>query len=412
MSDAFLWLSLNILSIVVLSFYTSVELAVVSFSKVRLQYYVAQGDKRAIRLNWLLANSARLFGTTLIGVNVAMMFGSEFARQFHKAIGLSPDLAPLSQVIIVIIFGELAPIFAARRFAEHFSMLGANFLYASAILMKPLLWIIGLITHAVHFFFGGKSESFDLYLNQEEIRNILEEHHEEQPAMGSVEELNAIVSNIFDLRSKTALKIMQPLNAAIKIPSNSPIRKMRQLLLNTTQNFLLVYHRGEDNIVGIAHPRDLIREADNRRVGDHCRQPWFIASDTEVVHILHQFRSNKRTVAVVIDNTGKAIGFLTLQDVLDEIFVHGGASLSQEASGPPPIIERTFPGSMKVSEFNELFGVNLESLENETLSELMTRTIGHHPEVGETVSIAPFELQVKEATLLEVKLITIKTRVI
>ncbi len=297
MSDAFFWLFLNILSIIILSFYTSTELAVVSFSKVRLQFYVAGGDKRAIRLKWLLDNSARLFGTTLIGVNVAMMFGSEFSRQFHEAIGLNPDLAPLSQVVIVIIFGELAPIFAARRYSEHLSMLGANLLYASAILMKPLLWIISLITHIVHYFFGGRSESFDLYLNQEEIRNILEEHHEEQPATGSVEELTTIVSNIFDLRTKTAFKIMEPLSSIAKIPSNSPIRKMRQLLLNTTQNFLLVYHRYENNIVGIAHPRDLLREADNRRVGDHSRQPWFIGADAEVVQILHQFRSNKQTVA-------------------------------------------------------------------------------------------------------------------
>ncbi len=114
----------------------------------------------------------------------------------------------------------------------------------------------------------------------------------------------------------------------------------------------------------------------------------------------------------MIDDSGKAIGVLTLQDVLDEIFVHGAASLLQEETSPPPIIERTFPGSMEVSEFNDLFGVTLESIEEETLAELMTRIIGHHPEMGETVSLPPFELQVKDATLLEIKFITIKTHVI
>lgn len=412
MSDAILWLFLNILSIMILSFYSSIELAVVSFNKVRLQFYVAQGDKRAIRLTWLLKNSAILFGTTLVGVNVAMIFGSEFSRQFNESIGISPDLAPLWQVIIVIIFGELAPILAARRYSEHASMLGANVLYASAIAMKPFLWIISMITHVVHYFIGGKSESFDLYLNQDEIRNILEEHQEEQPAMGSVEELNMIVSNIFDLRTKTAIKIMNPLKSIAKIPSNAPIRKMRQYLLKTSQNFLLVYHKDENNIVGVAHPRDLLRESDNKRVGDYSRQPWFISQEMEAVHILHQFRSNNQNVAVVIDKRGKSIGILTLQDVLDEIFVHGTSAISQKPSESLPIIERTFAADMKVSEFNTAFGVHLEALENETLADLMVRMIGHQPEVGETLSLPPFELQVKDATLLEIKLITIKTHIV
>jgi len=102
-----------------------VEMACVSFNKVRLHYYVNQGNRRAIWLNYLLQHPFRLFGTTLIGVNVAMVVGSECSREFHSALGLSPDLAPLSQVIIVVIFAELAPMFAARHYAEHVAMLGA-----------------------------------------------------------------------------------------------------------------------------------------------------------------------------------------------------------------------------------------------------------------------------------------------
>ena len=410
MTEAIIWLLLNIISLIILSFYSMMEMACVSFNKIRLQYYVSEGDKRAERLSWLLLNSSRLFGTTLIGVNVAMMFGSEFSRQFYEAIGINPTWAPLTQIMIVIIFGELAPMFAARKYSEHTAMLGANTLYFSAIAMKPLLWVISAITHCVHYFSGGKTETFDLYLNQDEIRKILEEHHEDQPETGSVEELNMIVSNIFSLRSKTAEKIMNPLTSAPMLPSNSPIRKMRPLMLNFSQNFVLVYHKEPLNIVGIAFPRDLLWEADNRRVGDHSRNPWFITKDMEAVQILHKFRSNKQSVAIVLNQAGKAIGFLTLQDVLDEIFGSRAGALDTVADTLPPIIERTFSGSMKVKEFNELFDVSLEADEDETLAELLIRVAGHHPEVGETIKIHPFEIEVKEATLLEIKQVTIKTK--
>ena len=55
MKEALWWLFLNILSIMILSFYSMSEMACVSFNKVRLQYYVSKGMKRAI---WLTAKTA------------------------------------------------------------------------------------------------------------------------------------------------------------------------------------------------------------------------------------------------------------------------------------------------------------------------------------------------------------------
>jgi len=411
MSESFFWISLNFLSLIVLSFYSMMEMAVVSFSKIRLQYYVSKGDSRARKLAWLLENSSRLFGTTLIGVNVALMFGSEFSRLSYESIGLSPDLAPLTQVMIVIIFGELAPMFAARRFSEHTAMIGVQLLYASAILMKPFLFLIELITHAAHALFGGKSESFDLYLNQDEIRKILEEHHEDKPVAGSTEELNAIISNIFELRKKTALKIMRPLSALVMVPSNAQVRKLRQAMLSTLEPFILVYHQKTSSIVGVAFPRDFIRAPDTKRVDDYTSPPWFIPGKMEAVHILQEFKMGHHALAIVQSDKGEAIGAITLQDVVDEIFGHGTASFAPLQKGKlTPLIERTFPGTMTVKEFNSLYGVQLAEAEHETLAELMTRIIGHTPIEGETISLPPFDLEVKESSLLDVKLVSIKTK--
>ena len=107
------WLLLNFLSIVVLAFFSMSEMACVSFNKIRLQYYFSKGNTRAIWLNHLLHNPSRLFGTTLIMVSLAMVIGSECAREFHSSIGLDPDLAPLTQVILVVIFGE-RPLFSRQ----------------------------------------------------------------------------------------------------------------------------------------------------------------------------------------------------------------------------------------------------------------------------------------------------------
>ena len=144
------WLLLNFVTIAFLAFYSMMEMACVSFNKMRLQYYVSKDNKRAIWLQELIQDPSRLFGTTLIGVNLAMVIGSECSREFYSAIGLNPILSALTQVMLVVILGELAR-FRARSHAENVGMMGAPYLWASAKLMTPLLWCVKGITKACQY---------------------------------------------------------------------------------------------------------------------------------------------------------------------------------------------------------------------------------------------------------------------
>jgi len=98
------FLLLTLGAILIHGCFSMLEMAAVSFNKVRLQYFVSLGNRRAIWLMRLLQNPTLLFGTTLICVNTAMQFGSECSRRFYMALDLSPDLAPLSQIILVLLF--------------------------------------------------------------------------------------------------------------------------------------------------------------------------------------------------------------------------------------------------------------------------------------------------------------------
>ncbi len=383
------------------------EMACVSFNKVRLNYYVSKGDKRAIQLNYLLHNPFRLFGTTLIGVNFAMFAGSECSREFHTALGINPDFAPLSQVVLVVIFGELAPMFAARHYAEHVAMLGIPLIYLSAKLMTPFLWFTGLITQFCNVLLGNSNKSSEIFLNQEELQTILVEHSEEGISTNETEEFNKVTTQIFQLRQKEAHQVDTPIQDIPRLSSNATVGEMRQLLKNVPHNFVAIYYRDIRNIVGIAFPRDLIRIPDTRRIRDHARPPWFVTQNTKISQILHQFKQNNQSVAVMLDKHGKAMGVITLEDVLSEIL--GEEVREPEEKKKLLFIARTFPGNMLVKEFNQEFGVILDKRGDQTLSELFHREIGHHPTEGESVVIGPFELTAKETSLLEVTSITINT---
>ena len=316
---AWWWLFFNLFSVIVLAFYSMMEMACVSFNKVRLHYYVSNGNKRAIWLNYLLHHPFRLFGTTLIGVNVAMFVGSECSREFHTAIGISPDWAPLSQVILVVIFGELAPMFAARHYAEHVAMLGIPLVYASARVMAPLLLIVGIITKGCNLILGSKKQSGTLFISQEELQTVLEEHGEEG-TRGDKVDFNLVTTHIFQLEQKEASQVLRPIQEIPRLPSNATVLEIRELLKKVNHNYVSIYYRDIRNIVGIVLPRDLIRAAEGRRVRDFARPPWFVTQQTKVSQILQQFKKNNQSVAVVLDKHGKALGVITLEDVLEEIF--------------------------------------------------------------------------------------------
>jgi len=409
--SAWWWLFFNFLTIIILAFYSMIEMACVSLNKVRLHYYVSQGNTRAIYLNSLLQNPTLLFGTTLIGVNVAMVVGSECAREFFSALGLSPDWAPLPQILLVVIFGELAPMFAARHYSEHVAMLGARLLYTSATLMTPFLWGINWISKIANRLLYQTNSEPDLFLSQEELQKILEEHGEEYSQDFDNEEFNTIAANIFHLRVKNATQIMTPLKAVPMIASNGTVVQMRTLLKKTGADYLLVYHNKQTNIVGLAFPRDLVRIPNTKRVRDYARPPWFVTENTKAMQILKQFRRNNQTVAVILNNQGAAVGVLNLDDLLEEIIGKvdegDGVKLKNKSFRH---IERTLAGDMLVSDFNRQFDAELNESENLTLAQFIAEKLGHTPEEGDSIYIAPFEFEVKESSLLGAKTILVISR--
>jgi CBS domain containing-hemolysin-like protein len=324
--------------------------------------------------------------------------------------GLSPEFAPLTQIILVLIFAEISPMFAGRRYAEHVAMLGIPILYFFSLCLRPIIWGLDWLCKGVNRLIGQK-EPPGVYLSREELQNIIEER-DEAVAVKPSSEFNTIVSNIFTLKNKIAKDLMLPLSQVALAPSFCTIGEMRQLAQAQELNFLPIYHRNPQNIVAIAYPRDLLRQSDTKRVREFARNPWFIAENSSILHILKQFRRNNQSLAVVLNETGLATGILTLDEIIDEIFGQSDVWMSFGEMLPRAfhvVVDRTFPGDMRLEEFNKQFSVHLAYEDAETLQEAMVKILGHPPSKGESVRIDQFELTVEEASLLGTTEILVRT---
>lgn len=398
------FLLFTLLAVAVQGFFALFEMACVSFNKVRLQYYVSLGNRRALWLNYLLKRPSRLFGTTLIGINTALQLGSECARRYYESLHLNPDWAPLTQVVIVVILGELAPLFAARRHSEQVAMFCVPLMVLIARILTPIIWAFDAISRLIHRVMG-KSKEAPLFLSREEVRMAFEEREEGQ------DEFDAAASHIFQLKNLTAGQLMTPLSQALLIPSQATLAQVRQLIHSRAVPLFPIYHRQQHNIIAIAHLRDLLHLEEGSKVLDQAKSPWFVTQDTSILQILEQFRRNNQSVAVILDSTsGQSCGILTLDQIAAYIFGEEADPLSLEkAVSHSHYVERTLGGDLPIKEFNRQFEAHLPLDKGETLSDLILEELGHLPVKGETVRIGSFSFTVEEPTLRGVKTLSVHT---
>jgi len=408
MNSSLPFLGLIIACLVIEAFFVMQEMACVSFNKVRLQYFLSIGSKRAKWLNFLLSHPTRLYGTTLICSNAALLLGSESARRFYESSGLSPDLAPLTQVVLVLVLAEMAPMFAARRHPEQVAMLGIPILYTVSKILYPIIRLLDLLCRLINRIFGVEAKKA-IFLSREEIQKILEERDE--ALTEDEDEFNSVVSGIFSIKMRYAKDIMIPLTKVQLVPSNLSVGALRQVLTQAYVSFVPVYLRNNHNIIGVVYPRDLILIEEGEMIKDHMRAPWFITETQSLLTILHQFRQNNQVMAVVLNKNGMASGILTLDAVIDSIFGKNDDWSSIEPHGIPSIfLEKSFDADMTIDEFNRVYNVKMHYSGAKTLSDIFSKQLGHIPNKGDVVRVENFELVVVETSLRGPKQILIRTK--
>lgn len=395
-----LFLLLSLISIFSQGLFALFEMSCISFNKVRLHYLANLGKKRAIWLNELISRPSQLFGTTLIGINAFLQLGSECSRRFYEAIGLNPDFAPLSQIVLVLLFGEFIPLFAARRHPEKLAMACAPLMILVSKILAPLIFFFELLAKGIHLLFKNPT-STSSYLSREEVQKAFEAEPDEVP-----DPFNSLVANVFKINTLSVQNIMTPIQTLKTIDSELPLSAARELLKKHTCAFIPVYYRNPHNIVSIIYLRDLLDIDPKKKLADLAKPAWFVTQDTSLLQILQQFRSNNQTTAVILSSAGHASGILSLDQIIDSLF---GPHKPSPAEEQALYVERTLSGFLLVSEFNHAFSAKLKHRPGDTLSDLVVQQLSHAPVKGESIELGPYEFTVLEPSLRGAKLISVKT---
>lgn len=225
-----------------------------------------------------------------------------------------------------------------------------------------------------------------------------------------------MIENILEFTSTMVREIMIPRTDIVSISVDDTPEEMIHEIAESRHTRLPVYRGSVDNIIGILNIKDLLNVwPQNITASDilsRLTKPYYIP-ETKNAHLLfHEFKNNKKHIAIVIDEYGGTSGLVTLEDLLEEIV--GDILDEHEESPDSGDIIQTPDGAFiveartEIEKIEEHLQISLERGRYETVSGLILNTIRRIPHRGEKFQIEGMDITIENADERSIKKVKIK----
>ena len=351
-------------------------------------------------------NLARVLSASQIGITLASLalgwvaedtFGHAvaglldrlpFAVEASVRVTVGAGVALLSVTYLHVVFGELAPRSAALTHPEVIAKWLAPPLLGFAWLMSPFTAVLNRSASMVLGLFGQKfDDAHDAVHSPDELR-ILVEQSEEKGALHSQDA--EMIDAVFEFSEKNAREVMTPRTNIVAIPVTATLDAALAIVREGQFSRYPVYEDSIDNIVGMAHARDLLwAVVDGRepfQMRDFTRRVHVVPGTREVEDVLSDFKRMKEHLAIVLDEFGGTAGLVTMEDLLEELVgdIRDEFDETTELGVPRAAPgELLVAGSTPISDINARYGVSVPDDDYTTIGGYVFGAIGRLPVPGD-----------------------------
>lgn len=209
----------------------------------------------------------------------------------------------------------------------------------------------------------------------------------EQELLDSVEEFGETIVR----------EIMVPRIDMATVSFDANLTKAMSIFLARGYSRLPVIGNDVDDVRGVLYIKDVARllhenpaSMDGTLAGDVARTAIFIPESKPVDDLLREMQTSSRHIAIIIDEYGGVAGLATMEDVIEEIV----GEISDEYDRDVPDVETLEDGTLRVSsrlalfELGELFELDLEDEDVDSVGGLLTKELGKLPKRGDHVTVS------------------------
>jgi CBS domain containing-hemolysin-like protein len=326
----------------------------------------------------LLVLICQLVVATLVGILAASWFG---------AWGVLA--ATVFEVIVIFVLGEAVPKNWAVHHPERAALFSAP-LVAAIIGFWPIRILSGGLIGLANLIIGQQGGGHGSDVTESELLAMADVAVEDDVI--ETEE-RALIHSIIEFGDTVVREVMVPRPDMVTVESDETVEAVLGTALAVGFSRLPVLDRGEDDVVGIAYTKDLIRTVQSGHggapVGVHVRTPHFVPETKRVAAMMREMQAEKFHLAVVVNEYGGTAGLVTLEDLIEELV--GEIVDEFDVEEPPvehlPSGDASVSGRMVVTEANEQFDAHLPTGAWDTVGGLLFDLLGHVPEEGESVEV-------------------------
>ena len=229
-----------------------------------------------------------------------------------------------------------------------------------------------------------------------------------------------MVRSVFELGDTIVREVMVPRTDMVFIEGDRTVEQALSLALRSGFSRIPVVGENQDDVVGIAYLKDIVawshehpgapsQSGATEKVATVMRSASYVPDSKPVDELLRQMQAQRTHVAIVIDEYGGTAGLVTIEDILEEIV----GEITDEYDNERPPVEWLTDHSarvtarLSVTELGELFGVNLEDLDVETVAGLLAHALGRVPIAGSTATVRGLTLTAENLAGRRNKIVTV-----
>jgi CBS domain containing-hemolysin-like protein len=345
---------------------------------------------RHINLLLLLRLGCELAATVLVSVAFMGLIDS------NAVAGL---VAALSMIVVSYVLVGVGPRTLGRQHPYSVGLIAAGPVRVLGSVLGPLSRLLIVVGNAITPGRGFREGPFS---SEVELRELVDMAQESGVVDAGEREM---IHSVFELRGTIAREVMVPRTEMVWIEQAKTVRQALALSLRTGYTRLPVIGESVDEIVGVVNLKDLVKatmdsprngQRELHSVGDVMTEATFVPDSKRLDDLLREMQLSRNHMAIAVDEYGGTAGLLTIEDILEEIV---GEITDESDTDDRPPVEHLDDGTVRVSsrlpveDLGELFGVELDDTDVETVGGLLAQQLGRVPLPGTEAQIAGLNMR-------------------
>lgn len=404
-----------LLTLLFSAFFSGLEIAFVTSNKLRFELDKKQRSLTSSILSIFYRNPQQFISTMLVGNNICLViYGLLMAQLMTPWLGFigNPFVITLIQTIlatvIVLFTGEFLPktIFRVNPnlFLRIFSWLLLFFYVVLYPVTRFSTWLSIKILRVFRLKVSQTTQ--ENVFSRIDLNYLIQETYEHQESEKELENEVKIFQNALDFSKVKLRDCFVPRTEIVALEYNCSLEALKETFIETGFSKLPIYKGDIDNIVGYIHSSELFQHQKDWR--KQINQIPIVPENMAAQKLMKTFMSQKKSIAVVVDEFGGTAGIVTLEDIMEEIFgeIEDEHDIQEFTAEKTAENEYVFSGRLEVEAINSRFNLEIpESDQYETIAGLILHHHQHFPKLNEVIRIERFSIKCIKVTNNRIELV-------